>query len=88
MSSRFYNYLSEKIINYFRLNIPRAGDKFYVQFETDRQVRDLYEVLKCNTLQSPFSYLDDRRGQRYDTYQLKFQDTSLLVARIRIFWRL
>ena len=80
MSSRFYNYLSEKIINYFRLNIPRAGDKFYVQFETDRQVRDLYEVLKCNTLQSPFSYLDDRRGQRYDTYQLKFQDTSLLVA--------
>ena len=41
MSNPFYNYLSEKVIMLFQTNIPMAGDKFFVQFETDEQVNNL-----------------------------------------------
>ena len=46
MSNMFYNYISGKIIDYFRVNVPKAGDKFYVQFETDKQVKCLYNASK------------------------------------------
>lgn len=58
MSNMFYNYISGKIIDYFRVNVPKAGDKFYVQFETDKQVKCLYNELNNNTISSPFVYED------------------------------
>ena len=38
MSNIFYNYISEKIITYFKTNEPNPGDKFFIQFETEDQV--------------------------------------------------
>ncbi len=80
MSNRFYNYLSGKIVDYFRLNTPKAGDKFYIQFETEQQVERLYQEMSDSKASIPFSYVDDKRGQKYKTYQLQFSDVSLIVA--------
>lgn len=80
MSNTFYNYISEKIITYFKANEPSAGDKFYVQFETEEQVTKLYEELKNNIIANSFSYEDIERGQRYDSYELSFGSVSLIVA--------
>lgn len=80
MSSRFYNYLSEKIISYFKNNNPLSGDKFYVQFETEEQVVTLYKELKNNTIVEKFVYHDDKRAQTYESYQLKFGECFLIVA--------
>lgn len=80
MSNPFYKYLSEKIIKYFQVNAPQAGDKFFVQFETEDQVKNLYSELGQNTIASKFAYIDSDRDQEYDTYQLIFGEVSLIVA--------
>jgi len=80
MSDQFYSYLTEKIITYFRNNPLRPGDKFYIQFENDTQVGELYSELKENIISEPFSYCDDFRGVEYRTYTLNFGRTKLIVA--------
>ena len=80
MSNQFYKYLSEKIIKYFQVNKPQSGDKFFVQFETEEQVKNLYSELGKNTIANEFAYIDEKRGQNYKSYQLLFGDVSLVVA--------
>lgn len=80
MSNTFYNYISEKIITYFKENEPKPGDKFYVQFETDEQVENLYSELKNNIICRPFVYEDVARAQKYNSYELIFGSVGLIVA--------
>lgn len=80
MSNLFYKYLSEKVIKFFQTNRPLAGDKFFVQFETDEQVVNLYSELRENIIAKDFEYNDDSREQKYDSYQLDFGATELIVA--------
>ena len=83
MSNMFYDYLSEKIIKYFQTNIPDPGEKYYIQFENDEQVGELYSVLENNIISSPFVYNDIVRGQKYGTYELDFGKVQLIVAASR-----
>lgn len=76
----FYSYLSDRIINHFKNNNPGAGDKFSVSFENDAQVKELYEELRDNTLSRSFSYIDNGRAQKYETYELNFGEIQLIVA--------
>lgn len=69
MSNRIYSYLSDKIISYFKNTNPLPGDRFYVQFETDDQVRNLYDELSQNTIAENFVYEDIARSQKYQSYQ-------------------
>lgn len=80
MSNIFYNYLSENIINHFRTNKLGAGDKYYVQFETEEQVKNLYLELEKNIIAGPFFYEDNSRGQKYETYELNFGHVQLVIA--------
>ena len=80
MLSQFYEYLAMKIVNFFIINNPKNGDKFYIQFDSDDQVKNLYDELKKNTLSRPFSYQDSSRGQEYSTYELEFGSTQLIVC--------
>ena len=80
MSNPFYKYISEKVIKYFQINSPIPGDKFFVQFENDEQVRKLFDELKSNTIAEEFVYFDEERGQKYNSYQLSFSDSKLIVA--------
>ena len=63
MSNIFYNYISEKIITYFKTNEPNPGDKFFIQFETEDQVENLYKELQNNIISRPFVYEDMGRAQ-------------------------
>lgn len=80
MLNTFYNYISERIIKYFKANAPAAGDKYFVQFEAEEQVEKLYSELRNNTIASPYVYEDIRRNQRYESYELSFGNTQLIVA--------
>lgn len=80
MSNTFYNYISEKIITYFKANEPNPGDKFFVQFETEEQVEKLYSELKNNIISKPFVYEDAAIAQKYDSYELQFGSVGLIVA--------
>ena len=80
MSNIFYNYISEKIITYFKTNEPNPGDKFFIQFETEDQVENLYKELRNNIISRPFVYEDMGRAQKYNSYQLQFGEVALIIA--------
>ena len=46
MSNKFYNYLSDKIKNFFEKSEIRHGDKFFIQFDEEYRVDDFYNTLK------------------------------------------
>ena len=54
MLDQFYNYLSEKIIEFFKNNPLTSGAKYNVQFETEDQVKALYETLEDNFLSKEY----------------------------------
>ena len=66
MSDQFYNYLTDKIITYFRNNPLRSGDKFFIQFEEECEVENLFVALKNNNLCSEFIYKDAERNEIYE----------------------
>ena len=80
MSNQFYSYLSSKIINFFTKNPLIPGSKYNIQFETEKQVRDLYEKLQDNNLCQEYEYKDSKGQVKYKSYQLQFNDVSLIVS--------
>lgn len=80
MSNQFYSYLSGKIITYFRNNQLKAGDKYFIQFDSIQQVEKLYLELKSNTIAQPFTYRDELRNETYCTYELQFNQIQLIIA--------
>lgn len=80
MSEQFYNYLSEKIINFFKDNPLISGAKYNIQFESEEQVKELYEALEDNTLREDYEYLDSDGSIKYKSYCLNFNGIKLIVA--------
>ena len=80
MLDQFYSYLSNKIIEFFIKNPLMAGTKYNIQFETDDQVRELYEKLKENTLYRKYEYQNHNGVVKYNSYQLEFGGKQLIVA--------
>ena len=70
MSNMFYDYLSEKIIKYFQTNIPDPGEKYYIQFENDEQVGELYSVLENNITPEGKSYASEIAQKYGVTYEM------------------
>ena len=80
MLNQFYNYLSDKIISFFKDNPLNAGAKYNIQFEKADEVKDLYKTLKNNTLCEEFQYKDNNNEVKYTSYQLNFGNVQLIVA--------
>ena len=80
MSDQFYSYLSEKINDFFRMNPLIPGSKYNIQFETEDQVRALYESARNNSFVSSYEYKDNDGKTKYDSYQIDFNGVQLIVA--------
>ena len=80
MLDQFYSYLSERIINFFKDNPLNSGAKYNIQFETEEQVKSLYENLKENTLSQVFEYKDENGEVKYKSYELRLNGKELIVA--------
>ena len=82
MSKQFYSFLANEIIIHFKDNPLKPGEKYNIQFETEEQVKDLYEKLKeNNSLVNRYEYIDSDGVVTYNSYQLDFDyGVSLIVA--------
>ena len=80
MSEQIYNYLTRKVIQYFKDNFIKAGDKFYIQFEKEEEVKELYDCLSKSELAEDFVYVDTEHGETFKSFVLNFNGTGLLVA--------
>ena len=82
MSDQFYEYLSEKILEFFSKNNPIKGDRFYINFDEEEQVKSLYYSLKnvAGNIVSPFNYTNDISKDSYDTYSFDINGIKFVVA--------
>ena len=46
MSDQFYNYLSDKIFDYFSKNNLVKGQRYSIQFDEENQILELYKSIK------------------------------------------
>ena len=79
MSNKFYNYLSDKIKNFFKNSEIRHGDKFFIQFDEEYRVDDFYNTLK-NDLDNveEFRYKHENSNVPFTTF------TTLLENGIKV----
>lgn len=79
MSNKFYNYLSDKIKNFFKTSEIRHGDKFFIQFDEEYRVDDFYNTLK-NDLDNveEFKYQHESSDVPFTTF------TTLLKNGIKV----
>ena len=57
MSNQFYDYLSNKLIDYFTENNLLKGDKFFIRFDEDEQVLSFYDT-GINAVKSALNFFD------------------------------
>ena len=79
MSNKFYNYLSDKIKNFFKTSEICHGDKFFIQFDEEYRVDDFYNTLK-NDLDNveEFKYQHESSDVPFTTF------TTLLKNGIKV----
>ncbi|WP_283676946.1 DNA phosphorothioation-dependent restriction protein DptH [Clostridium perfringens] len=80
MLDQFYSYLSDRIIEFFRDNPLSSGEKYNIQFETEEQVRELYNALKENTLSQIYKYKDKNGNVKYESYELRLLNGKELIV--------
>ena len=75
MSKEFYNYISDKLINFFINGDIHIGDKYFIEFDKENQVKELYTSLRecsnnfIDVNANDFSY-PSSSGSTYETYSL------------------
>lgn len=81
MSNKFYNYLSDKIKNFFKNSEIRHGDKFFVQFDEKYRVDDFYNTLK-NDLDNveEFRYKHEHSNVSFTTFSTLLKNGIKVVV--------
>lgn len=80
MSDQFYNYLSNKIIEFFNSKPLISGAKYNIQFENKSEVKALYDELKNSILYKKFEYKDNSGDVKYTSYLLNFPGVKLIIS--------
>lgn len=87
MSKEFYNYISNKLITFFKNETLSFGDKYYLELDEESQVKQLYDSL-CDTVNcnndpevtlEPFTYSHDG-GNEYNTQSILINDSIKIVV--------
>ncbi|GAA0492767.1 hypothetical protein GCM10008986_18950 [Salinibacillus aidingensis] len=79
MLNQFYNYLSEKLIAFFEDQSLSGGERFYLQFDDENQVRQFYDALGKHDYADSFIYQHEH-GSPYETFGLKIGEVTVVVA--------
>lgn len=84
MSNQFYDYLSNKLLDYFEENKILNGERFFISLDEDEQVISFYNSLKkignSKLACSDFSYQHEKSNKKYDTFAIKINDINLVVS--------
>lgn len=82
MSDQFYDYLSEKLLEYFYKNNPIKGDRFYINFDEEDQVQLFYDSLEKIAINKvlDFTYTHEISKKVFNTYYIDINGVKLVVA--------
>ena len=70
MLNQFYKYLSDKLISYLSQESLQGGERFYLQFDNEEQVKTFYDVLNGYESSESF-YYQHKQGSLYKTFTLQ-----------------
>ncbi|MGG0176415.1 DNA phosphorothioation-dependent restriction protein DptH [Gottfriedia acidiceleris] len=79
MLNQFYNYLSEKIISFLKTETFKGGERYYLQFDDEKQVEEIYSVLKESEHAEEFVYKHEL-GSAYSTFCLVIKNIRVVIA--------
>ena len=79
MSNQFYDYLSNKVIDFFNENLIKPGDRFLVNFDNEEQVFGFYNSLNKNA-SGNFKYGYGKGFESFKTFLINFGTVDLIVA--------
>ena len=81
MSNKFYNYMSDKIKNFFENTEIRQGDKFFIQFDEEYRVDDFFNALK-NDLDNvvEFKYQHENSNVSFTTFSTLLKNGIKVVV--------
>lgn len=82
MLNQFYKYITGLVIDYFKDNQLRSGDRFYLQLDREEDVIGLYDELRTNSQFKaiPFSYTHKYGEEPFETYCIEINGTKLVLA--------
>lgn len=79
MLNQFYNYLSQRLVEFFEHEGLSGGERYYLQFDNEEQVSQFYEVLKQQENAEEMKYQHEE-GSPYHTFGLRINGIRVLVA--------
>lgn len=79
MLNQFYNYLANKLAVYFEGQSLKGGERFYLQFDDQKEVAEFYKSLKNLDWTENFSYKHER-GSQYSTFAINPNGVKVVVA--------
>lgn len=79
MSNQFYKYLSKKLMEFFKDNLRKVGERYYLQLDDQNQVEEFYSVLKNSENAKQFKYKHEK-GNVYETIYFDINGIKLVVA--------
>ena len=84
MSNQFYEYLSNKLIDFFENEGIIEGSRFFMLFENKDQLlkfcNSLKEIAKENSIYSKFLFEHPISHEKYNTYSLNILSSSYTVV--------
>lgn len=79
MSNQFYNYISQIVLEYFKDEPVRSGDRFYLQLDNAVDVQGLVEALRNQGDVKIFIYQHEL-GEPYETFSIEVKDVRVVIA--------
>ncbi|WP_043931895.1 DNA phosphorothioation-dependent restriction protein DptH [Bacillus sp. EB01] len=79
MSNQFYNYISSLLVDHFKNNGLKAGERFYLQLDKEEDTVLLVEALRRIQGCQEFKYQHEL-GEEYRTFSLPYGSINLVIA--------
>lgn len=84
MSEDFYKYISNKLLKFFIEQPINYGDKYFIEFDEEKQVKLLYKTFKKQTSENNLSYgtfeYNYENGDNFETYYININDKFKLIV--------
>ncbi len=75
-----YQYMTNRIIEFFLKLEMNTAEKYYISFDNQENVNELYEKLKSNAFCEPFIYSNKIVKEEYNTIVLNTNKTKVIIA--------
>ena len=79
MLNLFYDYMANKLLTFLEGQRLKGGERFYLQFDLEENVRAFYSTLKSLPQSKEFIYQHEQ-GSPYQTFSLNVDGIRIIIA--------